>query len=155
MQDHVAYPLVKVGEAFVFGLTAVPAGVNLLKYHGELEVTEDHVPVYARKVSPALFGVTVYKLPTGHKAGGARHRRQDLLELLRVVGLDPVGERDRQIEERVADGGHLPVENGAYLGEVFGVQEKVVELVVVVNDGSRWALWNVPGDPLGQRFDLF
>src|SRR5215212_11019319 len=151
VQNQGPHPLVEVREAFVPGLALLPAGVDLLQDHGELEVTEDHVPVHLGEVPPALLSVTLHELRAGHEAGRGGHRRHYLFELLGVCRLGPVGERDGQVEEWIAHRGHLPVEDGTHLGQVVGVEHQVVELVIVVNDGRLGALGDVSDEPVGER----
>src|SRR5918997_2944556 len=91
VQDQGAHPVVEVGEALVLGLAVLPAGVDLLQDHGELEVAEDHVPVHLGEVPPAHLRVPFYELPPRHEAWRRGDRRHYLFELLRVVRLGPVG----------------------------------------------------------------
>src|SRR2546423_69540 len=46
----------------------------------------------------------------------------------------------RGVTERVAEGGHLPVQNGDDLGRVLRVEDRVVDPVVPVHDRAA-ALW--------------
>ena len=64
------------------------------------------------------------------------------------LGLGPVGQGRPQVHERVADRGHLPVEDGDDPGQVAGVEDEVVKLEVVVDQGRRGRLGRpVRGQP--------
>src|SRR3712207_9436829 len=81
VQDQGAHPVVEVGEALVLGLAVLPAGVDLLQDHGELEVAEDHVPVHLGEIPTALLGVTLHELFPRHEAWRRGNRRHYLFEL--------------------------------------------------------------------------
>src|SRR5215203_3546986 len=140
VQDQGPYPVAEGGEALVCCLAVLVAGVDLLQYPGQLEVPEDDVPVHLGEVASALFGVAVDKLLSGHEAWRYGHGRHDGLDLIGIAGFDPVGERDGEVEERVSDSGHLPVEDGPYVRQVFGVEYEVIQFVVVVDDGRERGL---------------
>src|SRR5688572_8146333 len=154
VQDHGPYPVAEGGEALVCGLAVLVAGVDLLQYPGQFEVPEDDVPVHLGEVAPTLTFVAVDKLFAGHEAWRYRHGRHDGRKLVGVAGFDPVRERDGEVEERVPDGRHLPVEDRTYTRQVFRVQDQVIELVVVVDDGRGWALRDVAGQPVREGLDL-
>src|SRR5215207_10026204 len=143
VQDQASYPVAEGGEALVCCLTVLVASVDLLQYPGQFEVPEDDVPVHLGEVAPTLFGVAVDKLFAGHEAWRYRHGRHDGRKLVGIAGFDPVRERDGEVEERVSDSRHLPVEDRTYTREVFWVEDQVIELVVVVDDGWGWALGDV------------
>src|ERR687889_1087586 len=155
VQDQGSYPVAEGGEALVCGLAALVAGVDLLQYPGQLEVPEDDVPVHLGEVAPTLTFVAVDKLFAGHEAWRYRHGRHDGRKLVGIAGFDPVGERDGEVEERVPDGRHLPVEDRTHPPQVFRVQDQIIELVVIVDDGRGWALGYVAGQPVREGADLF
>src|SRR5215218_6742060 len=147
VQDQGSYPLAEGGEALVSCLAVLVASVDLLQYPGQLEVPEDDVPVHLGEVAPTLFGVAVDELFTGHEAWRYRNGRHDAPKLVGIAKLDPIGERDGEVEERVPDSRHLPVEDRTYTRWVFWVQDQVIERVVVGNDGRVWALGDGAGQP--------
>src|SRR5215203_6372137 len=155
VQDQSSCPLAEGGEALVCCLAVLVAGVDLLQYPGQLEVPEDDVPVHLGEVAPTLFGVAVDELFAGHGAWRYRHSRHDGRKLVGVARFDPVRERDGEVEEWVPDGRHLPVENRTHTRQVFRVEDEVIELVVVVDDGRRWALGDVTGQPVREGTGLF
>src|SRR5215211_5499966 len=155
VQDQGSYPVAEGGEALVSGLAVLVAGVDLLQYPGQLEVPEDDVPVHLGEVASTLTFVAVDKLFAGHEAWRYRHGRHDGRKLVGIAGFYPVRERDGEVEERVPDGRHLPVEDRTYISQVFRVQDQVIELVVVVYDGRGWAPRDVAGQPVREGFDLF
>src|SRR5918994_1434559 len=148
VQDQGSYPLAEGGEALVSCLAVLVASVDLLQYPGQLEVPEDDVPVHLGEVAPTLFGVAVDELFTGHEAWRYRNGRHDGRKLVGIAGFDPIGERDGEVEERIPDGRHLPVEDRPYCCQVFRIEDQVIELVVVVDDGRGWALGDVAGQPV-------
>src|SRR5215213_498735 len=155
VQDQGSYPVSEAGEALVCCLAVLVASVDLLQYPGQLEVPEDDVPVHLGEVAPTLTFVAVDKLFAGHEAWRYRHGRHDGRKLVGIAGFDPVRERDGEVEERVPDGRHLPVEDRTYIRQVFRVQDQVIELVVVVYDGRGWAPGDVAGQPVREGLDLF
>src|SRR5215208_5670145 len=155
VQDQSSYPLAEGCEALVCCLAVLVAGVDLLQYPGQLEVPEDDVPVHLGEVASTLTFVAVDKLFAGHEAWRYRHSRHDGRKLVGIAGFYPVRERDGEVEERVPDGRHLPVEDRTYISQVFRVQDQVIELVVVVYDGRGWAPGDVAGQPVREGLDLF
>src|SRR5215210_3100069 len=155
VQDQGSYPVAEGGEALVSCLAVLVASVDLLQYPGQLEVPEDDVPVHLGEVAPTLFGVAVDELFAGHEAWRYRHGRHDGRKLVGVARFDPVRERDGEVEVWVPDGRHLPVENRTHTRQVFRVEDEVIELVVVVDDGRRWALGDVTGQPVREGTGLF
>src|SRR5215208_2580659 len=155
VQDQRSCPLAEGCEALVCCLAVLVAGVDLLQYPGQLEVPEDDVPVHLGEGASTLTIVAVDKLFAGHEAWRYRHSRHDGRKLVGIAGFYPVRERDGEVEERVPDGRHLPVEDRTYTCQVFRVEDQVIELVVVVDDGRGWALGDVAGQPVREGADLF
>ena len=86
----------------------------------------------------------------GHHPGG----RQDAAEarpagaehgVQGVARLGPVGQGAAQVDERVAEGGHVPVEHGHDLPPVR--HDQVVQLEVVVEQHGGLRLGDRPGEP--------
>ena len=110
------------------------AVVDALEDRGELERREAEVEAEAGQVAVGAGGVARDDLVLGEEPGrrrdvgdrGAADRRAEPV----------VDQHQRQVGERVAEGGHLPVENGRRA--VVVVDEHVVEPEVAVHDaGSR------------------
>ena len=68
-------------------------------------------------------------------------------QLVAIPLLDPVGERSAEIEQRIADRRHLPVEHAEHLREVLRGEHDVVELEVVVNQRRPALLRQVIREP--------
>ena len=112
--------LVEVGEAGVLRLAAEPAGVDLLEDDGEFEAAQDFMIGQMAEAAAGLAGPGGGEFGAGEPAGAG--------------GVVPVGEGEAEVDEGVAEGGHLPVEDA---GDGGALEDDVVELVVVVDEGGR------------------
>ena len=111
--------LIEVGETGILRLAVDPAGVDLLEDNGEFEAAQDFMIGQMGEAASGLPGPGGGKFGAGEPAG--------------VGSVVPVGEGEAEIDEGVAEGGHLPIEDGADFG---AVEDNVVELVVVMDEGG-------------------
>src|SRR5688500_14189300 len=121
-------PLAEWGEARVVGLAADVAGVDLLDDYRELEHREDFVQRDLLEIAAGARGVALEDLLAAVPAGPRRHRADG-----RVVhrrDMHPVREQESDVDQRIADGAHLPVEDADHALRLFGVEHDVVEFVV-------------------------
>ena len=88
-------------------------------------------------VDPAALGIPLDELRAFPEAVAIGHERReaDLVAEL-VAGARPVDEHGREVHERIAERGHLPVEDGAY-PRVDRVDDGIVEPIVAVDDRPR------------------
>ena len=84
-----------------------------------------------RHVAPR--GVALGELGARREARARRARRR--AAVARVVGLGPVAEQRAEVDERVAERRHVPVEDRLHAVGIGGVELAVVELQVVVHEG--------------------
>ena len=88
------------------------------------------MPGQMAEVASGAKGVAFDELITSEPIGGRGAKQA-------VGAADlPIGERHAEVDERVADGAHFPIEDGLDAGGVEG-EEEIIELVVVVDDGGR------------------
>ncbi len=125
------------------------AVVDLLGDHGQPEEAEHLVeaPLLRRHGQPAALGVRRHHLGAGEHPGQVRGLSPQLAEHRVVVGLDPVGQRAAEVHQRVAEGGHLPVEDAADPQRVVVVEHDVVEPEVVVDHAGRHVVGLVLVEP--------
>src|SRR3954468_19526135 len=71
----------------------------------------------------------------------------------RIVAVDPQGAQIAEIGQRVADGGHLPVEDGHEPGGRGRGHHRVAQAVVAVHHGGGSGLRQVRAEPLAHRLD--
>ena len=109
------------------------------------------MPVRSR---PDRSGVAVDDLVPGEEAGTIRHRRERV-PLLRRRRRRPIGEHDADIDERIAERTHLPVEHRDNAADILGVDHDVIELEIAVHDRRRRRIGRQAiAQPLGQRIHL-
>ena len=89
-------------------------------------------PLLGRQGAPGPLAVGLDQLLAGQHPGQVRGHPAVRRQVV-VVGLHPEGEVAPEVHQRVAEGGHLPVEDGDHLRRVVGVEDQVVELEVVVD----------------------
>ena len=130
--------------------------VDLLGDHGHPEQPEDLVepPLLGRDRPAGALGVRRHELVAGQHAGQVRRHPPHHLELLGVVGLHPVGHRAGEVHQRVAEGGHLPVEHPDDPGHVVVGEDEVVELEVVVDHAGRDVVGLVRVEPRHHRLEV-
>src|SRR3954465_13109834 len=71
----------------------------------------------------------------------------------RIVAVDPQGAQVAEVGQRVADGGHLPVEDGHEPGGRGRGHHRVPQTVVAVDDGGGPGLRHVRPEPFAHRLD--
>ncbi len=112
--------LIEVGETGVLRLAVDPTGVDLLENDGEFEAAQHFMIGQVGEAAAGFAGPGGGEFGAGEPVGGG--------------GVVPVGEGKTEVDERVAEGGHLPVEDG---GDKGAVEDDVVEFEVVVDEGGR------------------
>src|SRR5438270_9968971 len=125
--------LAERGEARVVGLPAAVAVEDLLKHDGQLEDGEHLVEVHPRQVEPRARRVARGDLFTREPARAVGDGG-DRVALRGGRDVNPVAEQYAEVNERVADGAHLPVEDGDDAPRVARVEHHVVELEVAVDE---------------------
>src|SRR5690606_19619747 len=129
--DEDRHDLADVFEVAADGLALDVAVVDAFQDDGEFEERQAGVPVEPGDVAAGAFRVAGDELVGGGEAGGPVHVAgpgggEDLVA--------EVDEHEPEVGERVAEGGHLPVQDGG--DPVVGVDEHVVQPVVAVHDGG-------------------
>ena len=71
-----------------------------------------------------------------------------------VARIAPEVEQPSQVGQRIADRGHLPVDDGDEFGRRRGREHRVVELEVAMDDGSRPLLGSMLHEPGANLVDL-
>src|SRR6202007_1062572 len=98
---------------------------------GQLEVRQRHIEVPVRQrlsggqrvaVGEFVGERQLRRRPGGGRVGGQVQRRS------------AVDAHQRRVADRVAEGGELPVHDGAYLLGIVGIQDGVVDAIVAVHD---------------------
>ena len=106
--DERAHPI----EALADGVAGLEAVVDPLEDHGELVRRERAVPAEVGDADAGPLGVDLDELVEGRVArggvDGARHRAGESARQARDV---PVQGEDPEVDERVAERRHLPVED--------------------------------------------
>ena len=128
------------------GLALQVAVVDSFADHRELEVAERDVPVEVGQVAVGLLRVAGDELVSGQEAVGRAHPRHHAV----VVGRQRLVDHEQaDVGQRVAEGGHLPVDDGGDPGQVGRVHD-VGEPVVAVHDPGSRLLGNGRGQFLQQ-----
>ena len=70
------------------------------------------------------------------------------MERQRIAGLDPIAEGGTQIHQRIAHGGHLPVQQPSDARGIVRIYQNVVQLVVVMNQRRSRFGGHFGGQPL-------
>ena len=130
--------------------------VDLLRDHRQTEQPEHLVeaPLLLGHVDPRQPRVPLHHLPAREHAGSVGGLATEGLEHRAVVVLHPVGQRTTQIHERVADGGHLPVQDTDHVRHVVRVQHQIVEAEVVVDEAVPRVLGLVGRQPRDHRPEI-
>ncbi len=116
--------------------------------HGELEVGEGRVPGQRAHVAAGAGGVALHDLGGLGVAGrAARGGHGGALDRLLLA----VHHQQAQVGERVAERGHLPVQDR--VDPVVGGDQDVVEAVVAVHDGGGRGARQLPGERAVQLVD--
>src|SRR5215471_7946277 len=124
---------VEMREPRIVGLPTREAAEDLLDDDGNLEEREGLVELNVRQVAAASCRVPIDDLVAREPAGPIRDGRQRVAMLGRLASR-PVREQDADVNERVTERAHLPVEYGDEPGEIAGIEHDVVELEVAVDD---------------------
>ncbi len=142
-------------EAFVPGLAVIVAVVDLLGDNGQAEETETEIVGEVCRVGAGAFSIGGHDVTPGeHAVQMGRHEPQQL-PLLRIVGLNPVGQTVAQIHERIADGGQLPVQHPDDAQGVLRGEHQVVEAEIVVHDGGvRGVRRHAGREPVHDGFEI-
>src|SRR5262249_42067217 len=126
----------------------------LLDDNGDLEQREGLVEMNVRQVAAATAAVALDDFVASEPAGPTRDRRQRVT-MLGWLASRPVREHNADVDERIAERAHLPVQYGEEPAEVGGIQHDVVELEVAVNDSRAIRIGrHLPKQPSGERFHL-
>src|SRR6266851_1121953 len=106
--NKVVDAFVEMAEALVLGLSAMEAHVDLLQHHRQLKEREHFVIINRRQIAPGLFSVApdelIARVPT-------RLRGQRRFCPARIAGLPPITKDQAQIDQRIANRGHLPIQH--------------------------------------------
>ena len=127
---------VVVRESIILGLSAPVADINLLNDYRELHHRKGVIPLDVVDIEAALSTVSFDHLFTEPKPRLPGGHRGPFDPRWIIVGFHPLVEEVTEIHERVAAGAHVPIENGDGNGRIIGIDDHVVELVVVVQDGD-------------------
>src|SRR5215207_241598 len=119
------------------------AVVDALEDGGQLERREAEVEAEPGQVAVAARGIALDELVLVEEARGRRRIGHYVSGEQRAESL--VDHQQRQVGERVADGGHLPVDDGDRT--VVVIDEDVVEPVVAVHHAGRGLRRYVRGEP--------
>src|SRR5438874_6702402 len=141
------YPFAQRRESFILGEPLHVSFVNLLDDHRDLEEPEAGVEQYPRRLPSRGARVLLHQLRPRQAAGSEGRPESESLERVRITRLHPVTEDSTEIHQRVADRGHLPVQDADHPREVRRVEHQVVVLEIIV-DERRSALRRHPlGEP--------
>ena len=130
---QVCHPVAEIRKAWIVGLTVHEPVVDLLNHDGDLEEREHLVELEPGKVAAAARGVALDELARREPAWQRRHRRERVA-LFRRRGRGPIGQQDPQVDERIAESRHFPVEHRDQPAWIRRVQQQVVQLEVAVDD---------------------
>ena len=75
-----------------------------------------------------------------------------------IARLAPIAEHQTEVDQRIADGSHLPIEHGFDAAGIRLVEHHIVELEIVVDQGGRGRFRQVLAQPAQQMIhvgDLF
>ena len=133
----------------IVGLARGEAGHALFEHDAELEAGEDQV------VRQVFGGTTADRLVVREQFVARRHA--GVVDVGRSVGRLVVGrirdERPAEIEQRIADRCHLPVDDGCESCGRAVAEHDVRKLVVAVQDAGLVDLGPVPTEPIGGFVD--
>lgn len=110
--------------------------IDLLHDTGQTEQAVGVVEIEIVDPDAGALGVVIDELTAREHAGCVARLAAHQLHGRRVSGFDPVGEGVAQIHQRVAQRGQFPVEHADDLHRVVGVEDHIVEAVVVVHDAG-------------------
>ena len=100
-------------------------------------------------VRPDRFAYQIHHLPAGKSPLQVGGHHAHKLHLFRIIGLNPVGQRATDVHERIADGGHFPVENTDNLHGIMGSEDDIIEFKIIMDKrGSiriQWYFIRQPG----------
>src|SRR5207244_7699709 len=153
-------PLVELLESLVVRLPARVAEINLLKHHRYFEQREHLIERDARKITPGLLSIALDDLLPADPPRLGRDRAYRFAARLGIVLLSPVAQEDSNVDQRIADSAHLPIEHRYYAGRVGRIEHRVVELEIVVHERcwpSRFRSGlrrNTVGEPLNDLIDF-
>jgi NADPH:quinone reductase-like Zn-dependent oxidoreductase len=134
----------------VIGAQLAPGELRIrgLDDRGQLPQREHLIPADTAQVTAAELGVAFGQIPSRRRAGSAGDQL-DRGHARRVAGpRAPERQQQPEVEQRIADGGHLPVDHGEQLGPMRGKQA-VVQVEVAVHHRGRLGAGLVVAQPLG------
>ncbi len=117
-------------ESFVLRLAARVTDVDLLHHHGRFPHRERFVPVDAAGVEAGDVGIAARDFRTRRKciAGACRSRAARR----RIGRLAPVSAQRAEVDQRIAERRHVPIEDRRHAIGILGLELAVVELQIVV-----------------------
>ena len=122
--------------------------VAALEHHGELPPGEHVVPAELADVPTRRRGVALDQLVAIGQVLDRERRFLGHAESHRALRSGVEDERPREVDERVADGRHLPVDHREEPRWRLGREQHVVELVVAVAERERLVRRAVRTEPL-------
>src|SRR5580765_4349421 len=113
-------------EALVLREALLPARVDLLRDDRVLEEREDVIEEDVREIAARFLRVAKDRFLAREGSFSGRRAERDALQELVVAVLDPVRERRAEVDQRIADGRHLPIEDAHDPIELGAQHEDVV-----------------------------
>ena len=137
------------------GLSDWPAlelRVAALEHDRQLPAGEHVVPTERGRVAARASRVALDERGAA-RAGASTAKRRFLrhAEPHRALGSGMEDQRPREVDQRIADRGHLPVDDGEQPRRRVGREQHVVELVVAVAERARLVGGAVRVEPRGDR----
>jgi len=130
--DHLA----KRFEPRIIGLTMVITVVNLLNNDGETPNSVNIVKSEIADISARAVGIKLQNILPRHHTRDIAGLTQHELHKLRIIILNPVGQRIAKIHERVADGANFPIQKCVYFCGVLFIQDAIVDAVVPMENAG-------------------
>ena len=116
-----------IRHAFIFSFAVHEPFVKLLQHDGDAPVGEGFVPSDAIHGKACTLLILVDEEAFGREVACEGEGEFD-------AGIGPVGEGGAEVDERVAERTHVPIENGRYPIRIIWLKLTVVELEIVVDD---------------------
>ena len=122
------------GHAGVGALSPQVPGVQLFEDHRRLPAGERFVPMHVPDLEAGPRRVPGHHLGSRGQAQRLHAGVEDGAVVLGVGRIGPIVQEGAQVDEGVAHGRHVPIEDRLHVIRVSGIELAVVQLVVVVQD---------------------